>query len=337
MTRHTNPIPWIAWGLAVALATITTRNPLYLALVLLSTVVVYVSFRDEADRSGIWGLVIRIGLVVSGVSVGFNVLTVHSGDRVLARIPSTFPIVGGAITANALLYGISSALAILSLIVAAATFGSVIDRASLLRAVPGPLSSAGIAAVIGLSFFPQTLASLREVREAQAARGFRIRSVRDVRPLVVPVLSLGLEGAFNVAEAMESRAFGAEQRTTHPRSWIFPAGILLTIVSISLLIGGLLIPSVTAAGLGVSMVAFGLLRSPASRTSYQSTAWRARDWLAVSIMATSCVMFGAAILFFSSTVDWSPFPTLRAPVFSPWLGAACLLLVTPSLVLEHTR
>ena len=326
------PLPWIAWGAAVALATIATRNPLYLTLVLLATVIVFLACRSESDRSGMWVLVIRIGLLVAAVSVGFNVLTVHAGDRVLARLPGGLPIIGGAISANALVYGATSALAILSLIVAAATFGSVVDRASMLRAVPRPLSSAGVAAVIGLSFFPQTLISLREVREAQAARGFRIRSVTDVRALVVPVLSLGLEGAFNLAEAMESRAFGGERRVRDRRSWLFPTGLLLMVVSVSLLIGGLVVVAAIGAALSAGIVAFGLVGAPANRTSFQQRRWRISDWLILSTAVASSTIFLTSILFFSSNVVWSPFPTLRAPGFSPWLGTACLLLLTPAPV-----
>ena len=231
------------WGGAVALATVSTRNPFYLTLNLLAVSVVYVALpRDNAQR-GIWGLVIKIGLLVAGMTIAFNLLTAHAGDQTLTHLPSRIPIIGGEITGNAFVYGLSTAAAILTLIVTAAVFGSVVDRASLLRAVPASLSSAGIAAVIGLSFFPQTLVSLRDVREAQAARGFRVRSIRDVRPLVIPVMTAALEGAFNLAESMESRAFGSQRTGSQHRTWPFISGVMLTLAAVSLLIGGQTIPA----------------------------------------------------------------------------------------------
>jgi energy-coupling factor transport system permease protein len=335
VSRSANPVPWITWLLAVTLATVATRDPLYLALVLLAVSVVYRACVPKGTGSA-WVLVIRIGLVVVVASILFNLFTVHAGFDLLFRLPPAIPIAGGDVTANALLYGISSALAILTLIVAAATFASVIDRATLLRTLPDALAPAGTAAIIGLSFFPQTLASLREVREAQAARGFRVRSVRDVTPLVVPVLSLGLEGAFDLAEAMESRAFGSRVRSSVVPFWVFPTGILLTIVAVSLLIAGLILAAVVAGGASLVLTALGLFGGRSKRSAYRASRWRAGDWVMVATSAVSATAFSAAILFLPGAVEWSPFPAITAPPFSPWLGAACMLLVTPALATQQS-
>ncbi len=331
MTRQVNSVVWIIWGSAVALATVSTRNPFYLTLNLLTVSVVYVSLPRGDERNSIWGLVIKIGAVVAGMTVAFNVLTAHAGDHVLTHISDHIPIVGGTITFNALFYGISTALAILTLIVTAAVFGSVVDRASLLRAVPTSLSSAGIAAVIGLSFFPQTLISLREVREAQAARGFRVRSIRDVRPLVIPVMTAALEGAFNLAESMESRAFGSQRTAPGRRTWPFATGVVLTLLAVSLMIGGQTILASLAAVMGIALVAFGLVRSGPGRSSYRSTDWHVRDLMLLTCSTVAMMTFATAIVFLSGAVEWSPFPTLNVPTFNPILGGACLLLVAPAL------
>ncbi len=328
--RGGNPITWVAWGGAVTIAVVSTRNPLYLSLVLIATVIVYAARHPTSQSASIWNLVIRIGLVVASVSIIFNLLTAHAGNSTFARLPHYLPIIGGDLTVNALLYGVSSALAILSLIIAAATFGSVVDRAALLRTVPQPLSSVGVAAVIGLSFFPQTLASLREVRDAQAARGFRVRSVRDVPPLVVPVLSMGLEGAFNLAEAMESRAFGAKPPTRDARSWLFPGGIVLILGAVTLLIGGVIWPAALCALAGLACVVLGLVGQSAGRTSYRATVWRLSEWLMIAAAMATGALFAFAILFDLSAIEWSPFPDLSTPAFRPWLGVACLLLLVPA-------
>jgi energy-coupling factor transport system permease protein len=337
VTRIANPAPWILWGLVVTLSTVATRNPLYLSMVLAAVTIVHLSRPRDGEYHTVWSVVIRIGVLVAVMTITFNLLTVHAGDRILAQIPGRIPIIGGAITMNALFYGVSSALAILSLIIAASTFALVVDRAALLRIVPQPISSIGVAAVVGLSFFPQTLLSLRQVREAQSARGFRIRSVRDVRPLVVPVLSLGLEGAFNLAESMESRAFGGSSSPDRSRRWTFPAGVVLTIVAISLLIGGRIVLAAFAAATGVALVVFGLLGAASGRTSFRRTVWNGRDWLIAGLALVSIAAFVIAILFFPSEVEWSPFPTLVVPPFDPWLGVACLLLTAPALLPEWVR
>lgn len=330
MIRHRNPITWLVWGSSVTLAVIVTRNPLYLGLVLIATAIVYLSQRSDSAQSGVWSVVVRIGVIVGVVTVAFNLLTAHDGDQVLARIPPNIPVIGGVITANALMYGISSALAILSLIVAAATLGTAVDRAALLRTVPRSLSSAGIAAVVGLSFFPQMLTSLREVRDAQAARGFRFRSVKDVRPVVLPVLSLALENAFNLAETMETRAFGKDSSGT-ARSWHLIVGILLTTLAVSLLIGGIVVAAIVSAVLGVTFIALELVGQPATRSKYRQAEWRRQDFVVVTGSVISSAFFATAILVQPSSVDWSPFPTLIAPTLVPWIGIACILLVLPAV------
>ena len=333
MRQQANPVVWLAWGAAVTMATITTRNPLYLTLTLLAAMVTHIACRPESAGQSVWGLVIKIGGLVAVASIAFNLLTAHAGNDVLFRISNRVPIVGGDITANALLYGVSSALAIFTLIVAAATFASVVDRMSLLSLVPAPLASAGLAAVIGLSFFPQTLSSLRQVREAQAARGFGVRSVRDVAPLVVPVLSLGLEGAFDLAEAMESRAFGGTSHRATMHRWVFPLSALLVLGSIASMIGGFSVPAVALGILGPGCAGIGLLAGGVKRDRYRPLRWTVGDSIVAVAAVTTFMVFAGAVIVAPHLIEWSPFPMLGTPPFSLLVGAACLFLSAPALLL----
>lgn len=332
MRPHANPVCWSVWGLAVALVTISTRDPLYLVLAFIATTIVYLTRVTDSPDSATWSLVVRIGAVVSVVSVLFNLLTAHSGEDVLFNTPSDIPIVGGIITVNALIYGITSAFSIVTLILAAAIFGSMVDRASLLRAVPYPLSSAGVAAIIGLSFFPQMIFAFHEVRDAQASRGFKVRSIRDVAPLVVPTLYLGLEHAFNLAEAMESRGFGASVAPSRRRTWFLPLGVVMLLAAVSLIIGGQIGLALGAGVIGLLSTGYGLFGSRASRVSYRPTRWSISDVLVLGAAVLSGFSFAVAVVFAPGTVEWSPFPRLIAPPFSPWLGLACVLLIAPALV-----
>jgi energy-coupling factor transport system permease protein len=320
------------WGLAVTLVTVSTRDPLYLALALIAVSIVYLTRATGASDAATWSLVVRIGALVSVVSVIFNLFTAHAGGSVLFTLPSGLPIIGGNITANALVYGVSTALSITTLIVAAATFGAVVDRATLLRAVPYPLSSAGVAAIIGLSFFPQMIVAFRDVRDAQSSRGFKVRSVRDVVPLVVPTLFLGLEHAFNLAEAMESRGFGAALAKDRRRSWLLPLGLAAFLLSVALLIGGQTTIAVIAGAIGAATALYGLFSRQRQRQTYRPLNWEVSDWVVLGTTGISAGLFAFAVIFASHTLIWSPFPRLDSPPFAPWLGLACLLLVTPALI-----
>jgi energy-coupling factor transport system permease protein len=332
MRTSSNPVVWGVWGLAVTLVTVTTRDPLYLVLALLATTIVYLTRATTASDASTWSLVVRIGALVSIVSVIFNLFTAHAGDTVLFSLPRALPIIGGIVTANALAYGISTALSITTLIVAAATFGAVVDRAALLRAVPYPLSSAGVAAIIGLSFFPQMIVAFRDVRDAQSSRGFKVRSVRDVVPLVVPTLFLGLEHAFNLAEAMECRGFGSALTSDRRRSWLLPLGLAAILAAVAFLIGGQIAIAAIAAAIGAAATLYGLFGKRTARQAYRPLRWRTSDWIVLAAASVSAASFAGSVVFASHSLAWSPFPRLVSPPFAPWLGLACLLLVTPALV-----
>lgn len=336
MTSSLNPFAWLAWSIAGVLIVVSTRNPLYLALALAATGVVYLSIDSSAQTGIAWTTVLRIAAVVSVISVLFNVLTVRAGDQILYRLPQNWPIIGGAATLNALLYGVASAMALLTLILVAATFSTAVDRAALLRIVPSQIASVGVAAIVGLSFFPQTLRAIHEVRAAQNARGFRVQSVYDVRPLIVPVLHLGLERAFNLAEAMESRGFGSGHRMKPRSSWLTATALILAVFSL-----GLLALGYSWAGLvtGALAVVGGILQwkwlGSQSRGQYRPVVWSAQDR---SIVATSIVTVGLIVWAIGSSpspLEWSPYPRLEWPRFSIVTGVACLLLIAPLLI--HTR
>ena len=78
-----------------------------------------------------------------------------------------------------------------------------------MRLLPERMAALAVAGSVAWSYLPRTTAALTEIREAQMARGYRPRGIRDAAPLVVPLLAGGLERAMITAEALEARAFGA--------------------------------------------------------------------------------------------------------------------------------
>lgn len=334
MTQRLNPVAWLVWAGAASLLVVSTRNPLLLATCGVAILIVYLSLEHGSSARAAWATVLRIGLVVALLSIVFNLATVHIGDHVIAHIPAVLPIVGGPITLNALLYGCSSAAALLNLMLIAATFSAAVDRASLLRLVPARFAAVGVAAIVALSIFPQTLRAVRDVRAAQAARGFRVRSVRDVPPLIVPVLHLGLEHAFDLAETMESRAFGAQIGTTEaPR---LPLGVGLValaggVVSFAL---GEFSAALACWGLSVIMLALVMRRGGGeSRSRYRALRWQASDIAEVILAVASGGLITTALLT-STTLSFTPYPRLTWPSFALGPGIAALLLVAPALLGE---
>ena len=331
MSASPNAASWSVWTAAGTLAVVTTRNPLYLVLIGAAVGASYLSRDHGTATRGAWRLILRIGLVVAVVGIGFNLLTVHAGDHVIVSLPDAVPIVGGAVTVNALVYGLASAAALLDLLLIAATFSAAVDRPSLLRLVPEQFVASGVAAVVALSVFPQTLRAAAEVREAQATRGFRVRSARDLTPLLVPTLRLGLEHAFDLAEAMESRAFGSGIAAPAMGRRRLSLGLLAGSTAVVML--GLARPLLAAPPALVAVVA--LLRPGAHRRArrerYRPFTWGPMDAVVVGAAALAAGLLMATLLG-SDALSYAPYPSLGWPPFSLPPALAGLCLAAPAVV-----
>ena len=60
-----------------------------------------------------------------------------------------------------------------------------------MRLLPERMAALAVAGSVAWSYLPRTTAALVEIREAQMARGYRPRGIRDAAPLVIPLLAGG--------------------------------------------------------------------------------------------------------------------------------------------------
>lgn len=334
MTGEINAVAWTLWLTAVAVLPLTSRNPLYLGLLLLVVLVTFFTLPRKAGRANPWRLFAYIGSVVALLSIGFNVLTVHAGDRVFATLPGWLPIIGGPLTVNALVYGAISAAAISSLLFAAATFNTAVRHADLVRMLPGSLSRFGVAAGIALLFVPQTITSARDIYDAQRARGHRFRRARDASAFVVPLLSTGLERALVLSEALETRGFGASAVPSAATVWqrlAFAAAagsLLVALVAIGFGAYSSGISALIAAG------ALALLGTPGGtrRTRYRPILWDTPSVVvaSASIAGILTLLFGR--MFVEMHLTFDTFPRITQPEFTLIAGVAIVVLIAPALV-----
>jgi energy-coupling factor transport system permease protein len=329
-----NALAWLLWLGAVAAVPLASRNPFYLGLALLVALVVYLSLPRRTSAARAWRLFVTVGSTLALLSVGFNVLTVHVGDRVFAELPESLPIAGGPLTYNALVYGILSALAIATMLVAAAAFNTAVRQGDLIRLMPASLAQTGIAGSIALTMVPATIAAARDIYDAQRARGLRIRGLRDAGGIVTPLLGASFERALALAEALESRGFGASTVAQPAAGWrralTSAVTVLLLIAALVLLATGQLIAGVVALGCaGAAALRRATGRPP--RTRFRPLGWNTASLsvAAAAVGAPLLIVTSAALT--GATLAYDPFPRLATPPLDPLAGAAILLLLAPAI------
>ena len=338
-----HPLAWLVWLAAAALPALSTRNPLYLSLVLLAAGLTYAALGRRDTLAQRWGAFVRFGAFLWLLTIPFTALTSHAGEIVLFELPRRWPLIGGAITLEGLLYGVTGGLALITLLLIFATFNVAVDQARLLRLTPAFMYQAGVVTGIAVAFVPQLVASWQDIREAQQVRGHRVRGIRDMLPLILPLLTSALERAMQLAESMEARGFGGQVVVASSRRRVLHQLALLA--GLGLLAAGLAVAGFWAEGeiLAALLIALGVLAMlwsfwdtgrRAKRTRYRRWQWRAADRLLFGAGLAGAIGWALAWLLGDPTLVYYPFPPLSPwPQFNPLLGFLILLLATPGLLL----
>jgi energy-coupling factor transport system permease protein len=228
MTRL-NPLTWCAWALTAIAAALMERNP-YLQLLLLAILLtVWIAARPDRPV-GYW----RAALALGVLPIVFSLVFSRFGSDVLFRLPAHIPVIGGAWTLEAALYGASTGAALLLTILVFAIAQSTLRTADLLAVLPRPLYRLGTLIALALALAPQALTSLHVVSETRRLRGVR-SGWRTGLGLLLPVLLTTLERALQYAESLDARGFGSHRRTRyHPSRWGFADGLVLVGAAVAL-------------------------------------------------------------------------------------------------------
>jgi energy-coupling factor transport system permease protein len=333
---------WVVWLIGAAVPAFTLRNPLYSVLILIAAWLIYAALGRSSLIGSTWGSFVKIGVFLLALTIPINAISVHVGRIVLARLPENWPIIGGAITLEAIIAGAANGLSLLTILIVFAAFNAVADHYQLLRATPAFLFQAGVVTSIAVTFVPQMVLSAKEIREAQRIRGHRFRGIRDLLPLILPLLADSLERAIQLAETMEARGFGSTVEPVSQRLVLWTqSGILISLVA---LLTGLIVTTyvpewspwgwilVGLAGMALLAI-FALQGRRVRRTRYHRWEWRARDTLVVCActITVAAVILGRAVA--PETLAYTPYPPASLlPPFNPYVGAALLLLALPALL-----
>jgi len=315
------------------------RNPFYLGIVALSAGLVYATVGENAPLRSGWGGLLKLGLFIWAVTIPMNALMAHTGNIVLFTLPLKWPIIGGNITLEAVVYGAVSGLSLWTLLLIFAAFNLAVDASQLLRVTPSFLYQAGVVTSIALTFVPQMLISAREIREAQRLRGHRFRGLRDLLPLFVPLLTTSLERAIQLAESIESRGFGGQlvqldDRGMNRLRWFMVAGLALLLWgtfsrvywSQRAYLGTLLI----ALAVALLVDTFLELGRHVRRARYNRGRWETFDALTLAVSVGVLLAMVALRLIDKNALSYYPYPPFPLlPPFDGWIGALLALLSLP--------
>ena len=326
-------LSWLTWLIATAVVITSTRNPLILLLLL----GVFVLISDRLSHSEVQSAPIlsplRFAFIAIPVGALFNGLTSHFGQTVLINLPKAIPLFGGQITAEALVYGAINGLVLTTLFFAFSVFNQAVSVGVLIQYVPRAFYPFAVVSAIAISFYPNTVRQIQQVRDAQVVRGHRMRGLKDWLPLFVPVLVGGLERALHLAEAMTSRGFASDTRIEIKRDiWVSIAsmsGICLVLAgTVARLLPAWSSWSLLFIILGTVSVLWAMWKAGRAihRTRYNPVMWAKIDSLAA---VASLVALVPVLVLNSSAMDYSPYPLLSWPRFDLVTGLMLLGVVCP--------
>lgn len=351
---------WLLWVAAALVVLSVTRNPAYVALALLWVGGAFVLARRNPLTPGPRLLSpLRFGLIVVPIAALLNALSVHIGETKLFALPAGWPLIGGPITAEALVYGALNGLVLTGIFAAFAVFNLMTSVRALVRLVPRAYYPVAVTLAIAVTFVPVTLRQAEQIREAQAVRGARLQGLRGWLPLFLPLLSSGLERALQLAEAMVARGFAtsAESASGAERTGTADAGARIVVRMQLLLVLGIVgvvaawllriagwPPGDGIAGWGTralllagGLLAVALALHQAGR-GFHHTVYRPQRWQAAEWGVAACALVTIALFLLPlpgvdrSTLAWSPYPLLALPAVSPLLALGTWGLLAPAVL-----
>ncbi len=339
-----HPVAWLAWLAAAALPALSTRNPLYLSLLLLAVGVTNLTLGRANPAARSWGTFLRFSAWLWLLTIPFAAFMSHYGTIVLFRLPASWPAIGGPITLESILYGFTSGLALITLLTIFATFNIAVDQARLLRMTPNFIYQAGVVAGIAVAFVPQMVASWQTIQEAQQVRGHKVRGIRDLLPLLLPLLVTALERAMQLAESMEARGFGGQSVTGTPRRRLAnQTAILAGLAALGIGLTGLGFwphwrvwgSLLVAGGVLLLLWSFWDQSRRVKRSRYHRWTWQRPARIVLAVGLASLAGWLAAWLLRPAALSYYPYPPDSPwPVFDPLLGLPLTLAAVPGLLLQ---
>jgi energy-coupling factor transport system permease protein len=331
---------WMVWLVAVMTITLSTRNPVYLVFLLGS--LLCLGHRLARDKKNSSWLLSNIQFVLTMIllSTLINMLFSHVGSTVLFTIPTAWPLIGGNITLESLVYGAINGLVIGVLYLLFNIINLALSIKQITRLIPRAFHPVAMVVTIALTFFPSIQQRTQEIKEAQIIRGNPMKKIADWLPILMPLLVSSLENAFQLAESMTARGFHKQSPAKSSLaliSLVFAAfavfsGWMLQIYQYPRALYGFLYL------VGFGLTAFTLISvgRQSNITRYHQEPWQQVDLILAVVLVLAIVSFGFLTLSERLlSLYFSPYPHLSLPSLQVFGIALSLLPLLPALVIRH--
>ena len=345
-TADLHPLAWGAWLSAGIAMVFLTSNPLYVALILLSALVVYASRRTATRRA--LDVLLIAGVAIALVTIPLNLLTGSSGATQMFDLPSvTLPgwlasvTFGGPVTAESLVYAGTHAMTIAAVLAMVCAFNAAVDHFKLLKYTPAGLAQLGVIVTISLLLVPETLRRVASLQEARRVRGHDA-SLRSVPSLLLPMLGEALERSVQRAESLDARGFGRLALPANAGETLV-AGVCLAVSAASSFAyyyyPAWRIGSVSGLAIGLAGIVIVGLRQ--ARRSGATRLSRDRVSTADGVVVAGAIAGVVAMLVARAAslggVSYLPFPNVVSPQLHVLPVMACLALLAPALTMSGGR
>lgn len=356
--RNLHPGAWWLWALGLATAATRTFNPLLLALILAVAGYVVSARRSSAPWSRSYVVFLKLGLVVLGIRLVFQVvLGVPQGDTLLFTLPEAgLPdwaagiSLGGPVMLESVVAAFVDGLRLATILACVGAANALANPKRLLASLPAALYEVGVAVVVGLSFAPSLVTSVQRIRAARRLRGRPDRGLRSILSVAMPVVEDALDRSLSLAAAMDSRGYGRRADVPARVRRATAALSLAGLFGVSVGIYGLL-DAASPAALGVPVLALGLAAAAlglrlagrrTARTRYRPDRWAVPEvaTAASGAVAATCVLLGGVLAPSAlqpsvvpltwPSLPWLPTVGLLAALLPAWLTPPPARLAAPS-------
>jgi len=291
-----HPATQLTLALSLVVMVLVADNPFCQVAVILATGVLAASSGVFRSWFSWWKLCLFIFIA----ALVINPLVSRYGSTVIWRGP-TLPVFGHLfITAQAIAYGAAMGLRLAAMIWVFALVTLTVDPDNVLGLLRGRGASSALVSALTMRMVPTMMNDASELLDAQRSRGIvrdegsKWAAFKSRLPMVKRILSTSLDRGINLAEAMESRAYGSGKRTRY-REYGFKGG------DVAVICASLALLAAAIAGAAAGLVSF----------SYYPTLEAAYHIGTVAVVAAP-LLVAFALMFFS--IIWKRSNWLRLRV-----------------------